>query len=77
MWYAKLKAVRVEADINSITPDQLVLVQLIVMNWDMKLQTELLKLRNPSKKDILTMVKAFKAVQSSRNRLLVITGLTR
>ena len=40
------------------------------MNWDMKLQTELLKLKNPSKKDILTMVKAFEAVHSSRNRLL-------
>ena len=48
MWYAKLKAKSLDADMYRLSPEKMVTVQLIAMMSE--LQKELLKLKSPTEK---------------------------
>ena len=70
-WYAKLQAKAQDADIYKMTAEEMVMVQLIAMTTDTELQKELLKLKNPTRQEVVAAARAFEAAkQSSENNAI-------
>ena len=51
MWYAKLQAKALDADILNMTSEEMYTIQLIAMTTDSELHKELLKLKDPTRKE--------------------------